>query len=62
MNNKLLLATDNMGKTAWHVAAENGQLDLLHIIWEWAKENLTTDEMNNKLLLATENRERQPGT
>jgi endo-1,4-beta-D-glucanase Y len=53
--NKLLLATDNMGKTAWHAAAENGGLDVLQKIWEWAKENLTCEEMNNKLLLATDN-------
>jgi len=26
---------------------------MLQKLWEWANENLTTEEMNNKLLLAT---------
>jgi endo-1,4-beta-D-glucanase Y len=34
INNKLLLATDYMNRTAWHVAAEGGKQGLLQIIWE----------------------------
>ena len=54
----MILATDNMNKTAWHVAAEAGTLDVLQIIWELAKKNLTREEINNKLLLATDNMNR----
>jgi endo-1,4-beta-D-glucanase Y len=50
INNKLLLATDYMGRTAWNVAASKGKVDVLHEIWQWAKENLTREEINNKLL------------
>jgi ankyrin repeat protein len=53
INNILLLATDNMGRTAWHVATEEGKLCVLQKIWGWAKENTTREEVNNKLLLAT---------
>ena len=38
-----------MRKTAWHWAAEKCNLKLLHKIWEWAEEKLTTEEINNKL-------------
>jgi endo-1,4-beta-D-glucanase Y len=30
-----------------------GNLMILQQVWDWAKENLTTDEINNKLLLGT---------
>jgi len=32
------------------MAAENGQIELLHTLWEWAKEILTLDELNNIFL------------
>ena len=54
----MLLATDNMNRTVWHVAAEGGKIGVLQIIWESAKENLTREEINNKLLLATDNMNR----
>jgi len=41
----LLLGTDERGWTAWHLAAENGNLELLHKLWEWAQEKLTTEEI-----------------
>jgi hypothetical protein len=40
---KMSLATDNKGNTAWHWAAENGELDLLQVIWNRAKMNLITE-------------------
>ena len=46
-----------MGKTAFHLATEWDKLDLLKKIWEWAKETITTDEVNNKLLFGTDNME-----
>jgi len=51
----LLLSTDNEGKTAWHWAAGEGNLDVAQKVWEWANENLTREEINNKLLLSTDN-------
>jgi len=49
------LGTDNEGRTVWHVAAACRKLEILQKIWEWAKEKLTTEEINNKLLLGTDN-------
>jgi len=37
---------------------ENGNLELLHIIWEWAKKVLTAEDWNNKLLLNKDVKER----
>ena len=34
------------------MAAEKDQLELLHIVWEWAKQVLTQEELNNYLNLA----------
>jgi len=50
MNNKLLLVTDSEGKTAWQLVAEKSNLELLHGIWKWVKEKLTTQEINKKFL------------
>jgi hypothetical protein len=54
INNKLLLGTDNKGRTAWYWAAVRGELETLHELWEWAEEKLTREEINNKLLLGTD--------
>jgi ankyrin repeat protein len=53
---QLLLAQDNDKPTAWHVAAECGNLELLQMLWELAKEKLTPEDLNNKLLLAKDKR------
>ena len=37
INNKLLVATDNEGWTAWHNAAYEVYLDILLEVWEWAE-------------------------
>jgi hypothetical protein len=52
--NKMLLATDNEGRTVFHVAAENWKVEVFHGIWNLAKENLT-EEGVNKILLPTDN-------
>jgi len=36
--NKLLLATDKHGYTVWHRVGEEGSLEVLEILWSWAKE------------------------
>jgi hypothetical protein len=51
---QLLLAQDDEGKTAWFVAIERGNLQVLEKLWECAKEKLTTEEINSNLLLATQ--------
>ena len=50
----MLLGTENYGTNAWHIAAERGNSEILQKVREWAKENLTTEEINNKLLLVTD--------
>ena len=36
------------------MAAERGISEILQKVWEWAKENLTKEEINDKLLLGTD--------
>jgi hypothetical protein len=45
INNEILLATDNDGKTVWHMATGRENGDLLQELWVWAKEALTTEEI-----------------
>jgi hypothetical protein len=52
--NEMLLARSPFKRTAWHNAIYQNNIHILEKLWEWAKENLTTDEINNKLLLATD--------
>jgi len=40
------------------MAEENGNLELLYKIWEWAKWVLTSEDWNNKFLLAKDIKER----
>jgi len=49
--NELLLARDHYERTAWHLAAERGNTELLETIWKLAKQKLKTEEIRNKLLL-----------
>jgi ABC-type dipeptide/oligopeptide/nickel transport system permease subunit len=37
------------------MAEKGGHLETLQKVWEWAKEHLTTQEMNNNLILGTDN-------
>jgi hypothetical protein len=50
----LLLNTDSEGNTAWHRAAHGGTVDVLHKIWDLAKNNLTKEERTITFLLATD--------
>ena len=52
---QLLLAQDNVGKSAYFMAIERGNLHVLKKLWECANEILTAEELSNKLLLATDN-------
>ena len=51
---KLLLTTDNEGRTVFHVAASFSKVEIFQEILKSAKENLTREEVN-KLLSATDN-------
>jgi hypothetical protein len=42
---KLLFAVDDKGRTIWHMAADEDHLTQLQKIWEWAKVNLTRQEI-----------------
>lgn len=33
-----MLATGNLERTAWHMAAENGCVQAIECIWDWAEE------------------------
>jgi aminoglycoside N3'-acetyltransferase len=55
--NKLLLATDNKGRTVFHVAGNYNEQEVFQVLLNCAKENLTRKEVN-KLLLATDNKGR----
>jgi ankyrin repeat protein len=44
---------DSSDKTAWHLAAEADNLEVLQQLCEWAEEVLTPEELKNKLLLST---------
>jgi ankyrin repeat protein len=50
----LLIGKDARKRTAWHMAAERGEVDVLQKIWDTAKHNLTNEEIQIKLLLATD--------
>ena len=52
--NKFLSRTDKYGRTAWHIAAEKGNSEILPKLWEWTKENLTPEEIKYILLLKTD--------
>jgi len=47
----LLLDTDSMGRTAWYLAEENGNVQVLHKLWDWAEKKLTTEEIKIKFFI-----------
>jgi ankyrin repeat protein len=51
---RLLVGQDTTKRTAWYVAAESGELDILQKIWDVAKDNLTKQKIEDGLLLATD--------
>ena len=55
--NKLLLAEDEEGRTAWHNAALSHNKEVSEKLWECAKRNLTADELRSELLLAKDHSE-----
>ena len=48
----MLLATEDTGRTFWHLAVDGGNLEALLKIWEWDKEALKREEIKYKLLAA----------
>jgi thiosulfate reductase cytochrome b subunit len=54
MKNRLLLATDCKGSTAWHLAAGWAKLDALQKIFVLITENITPEEIKINFLLATD--------
>jgi hypothetical protein len=47
--------------TACYMAKKEGQLELLHKLWEWAK-NVQTPEELKGIILAIDESKRPPGT
>jgi ankyrin repeat protein len=54
----MLLAHDKYRRNAWHMAALEGNLQVLGKLWKCANENLTRVEISNELLLATDDKGR----
>ena len=47
------LSKDRYGKTAWHKAAERGDVEVLQKLWDWAKElQLKPEELRNEVWLS----------
>jgi hypothetical protein len=44
LRNKLLLAKDNWGRTAWHLATKEGNIEILEEMCVCCKEILTAEE------------------
>jgi ankyrin repeat protein len=53
LRSKVLLSKNDFGNTAWHLAAEGGQVAILKKLWKWAKElHLKPEELRYELLLS----------
>ena len=52
INNKMLFATDRMGKTVLHLATLNSEIEVLQKLRVWAKEKVTAGDVSKKLLFA----------
>ena len=37
LNNTMFLTKNNFGRAAWYMAEQNGNLEFLHNIWNWAE-------------------------
>jgi len=48
--NIMLLAKDENERTAWHIASEEGQIQVLYTLSESGKEVLTQEQLNNIFL------------
>ena len=50
----MLLATGHWERTVWHYASMRDKEEILHKIWEFVKEVVTTEELKKDLLLGKE--------
>jgi hypothetical protein len=55
LNNELLLAKDNEGRTAWYFSSLGGNVGVLQEMWECGKKTLTAEEFTYKFLLTKDN-------
>ena len=54
----MYLLKDKDGRTAWHVAAKWGKVELFEILWDWAKElQLNPEEIKNDVYLLKDKNE-----
>jgi len=51
-NNKFSVTKDDKERTACHVVAKMGNVNILKKLWEWAKGRQTVDELEQTLFLA----------
>jgi hypothetical protein len=47
-----LLVEGDTERTAWHVTAKKGNVDVIKELWEWAKKRLTTEELNQEYFIS----------
>jgi hypothetical protein len=45
----MFLAKDGDESSRWHMVAKEGQIEVLHKVWEWAKWVLTQEELKHIL-------------
>jgi hypothetical protein len=50
--NKMLLAKDDLGSTAWHLTVYSHNIQVQERLWECAKRNLTAHELSKEMLFA----------
>jgi ankyrin repeat protein len=55
---EVFLAKHGVGMTAWGIAAERGDLEVLHTLWKWANQILSPEEIRNYMFLAIDNQGR----
>jgi hypothetical protein len=61
--NKLILSTGKSKETAWHNAAERGQVEILEKTWNWANElQLGTEELTMMCCCQKTIQSERPGT
>jgi hypothetical protein len=51
LRNEVFLLKDECGNRTWHIASDEGRVDVLAKLWEWAKEQqLMREQLGNEVL------------
>jgi hypothetical protein len=53
LKNEVFLSKNKYNETAWHKAAQRGEVEVLEKLWDWAKKlRLKPEELRNEVLLS----------